>query len=82
MIEDGEQAVKVLDNPLATTEPVVLNPREIVERQRAQHSIMPQGLLEKLTREEILDLVAYVATRRNADDALFDDEHDHAHGGR
>ena len=32
---------------------------------------MPKGLLDKLTREEILDLIAYVAAKGDAKDPLF-----------
>ena len=32
---------------------------------------MPKGLLDKLTREEILDLVAYLHARGNKDHAVF-----------
>ena len=32
---------------------------------------MPKGLLDKLTRDEVLDLVAYVAARGEESSALF-----------
>ena len=32
---------------------------------------MPKGLLDKLTREEILDLIAYVAAKGERKDLLF-----------
>ena len=40
---------------------MVLKKSEIAGRKKSPISIMPKGLLDKLTREEILDLVAYVA---------------------
>jgi hypothetical protein len=43
---------------------------------------MPKGLLDKLTRDEILDLVAYVASGADPQHPLFrakPDEHGHAH---
>jgi hypothetical protein len=43
---------------------------------------MPKGLLDKLTRDEILDLVAYVFSGANPQHPLFrakPDEHVHAH---
>ncbi len=43
---------------------------------------MPKGLLDKLTREEILDLIAYVAAGGNPNHPLFKGGgHDHGHGG-
>ena len=40
---------------------------------------MPKGLLDKLTAEEILDLVAYVASGGNEQNKLFQGGHDHHH---
>jgi putative heme-binding domain-containing protein len=78
IIDDTIDGVKVIENPLTKAEPVVLKPREIAERERAAVSIMPKGLLDKLSREEILDLVAYVAARGNEKHPLFHGGHDHA----
>jgi len=39
----------------------------------------PKGPLDKLTREEILDLLAYVVARGNAKDAVFQGGHGHGH---
>ena len=42
---------------------------------------MPKGLLDKLTRDEILDLVAYIAARGKKDHPLFQaGAHGHHHG--
>ena len=40
-------------------------------------SMMPKGLLEKLTREEILDLEAYIAAKGDAKHKLFQGEGHH-----
>ena len=40
---------------------------------------MPKGLLDKLTREEILDLVAYIVARGDPKHKLFQGDHDHEH---
>jgi putative heme-binding domain-containing protein len=58
VLEETPEAVKVIENPLAKSQPVVLKRSQIVDRQRSPTSIMPKGLLDKLTREEIVDLVA------------------------
>ena len=63
--------MKVIENPLAKAEPLVLKPSEIVERKKSPTSIMPKGLLDKLTREEILDLIAYVVAKGDQDHPLF-----------
>jgi hypothetical protein len=42
---------------------------------------MPKGLLDKLTREEILDLIAYVVSGGDPHHKLFQGaEHEHGHG--
>jgi putative heme-binding domain-containing protein len=81
ILKETPQAVEVIENPLAKTQPVVLKPSEIVERKKLTSSIMPKGLLDKLTREEILDLVAYLAARGDQNDKRFQTNgHEHAHG--
>jgi len=54
---------------------------EIADRARSKTSIMPKGLLDKLTREEILDLIAYVYSRGDQKHAIFQGGgHEHGHG--
>jgi putative heme-binding domain-containing protein len=81
IVEETPQQVKIVENPLAKAEPLVLKPSEIVARQKSPISIMPKGLLDKLSRDEILDLIAYVAARGNKEHAVFQASgHGHAHG--
>ena len=58
----------------------MLDKSEIEERSISPTSIMPKGLLDKLTREEILDLFAYIAAKGDAKSPLFQGGHDHAPG--
>jgi putative heme-binding domain-containing protein len=80
VLEETPDSLKVIENPLAKTQPVVLKKSEIAERKKSPASIMPKGLLDKLTREEILDLVSYIASRGNEHDPLFQGANGHAHG--
>jgi hypothetical protein len=41
--------------------------------------MMPKGLLDKMTSEEILDLIAYIASRGDPEHALFKGAHHHDH---
>ena len=41
---------------------------------------MPKGLLDKLTREEILDLISYIAAGGDPNHPLFQGDHARAHG--
>jgi putative heme-binding domain-containing protein len=79
VLEETPSKVKLIENPLAKTEPVVLDRAEIVDRAKSPTSIMPKGLLDKLTREEVLDLLAYIVARGDAKNKAFEDAH--AHGG-
>jgi putative heme-binding domain-containing protein len=82
ILEETPEIVKVIENPLAKAEPIVLKKSDIAERKKSPTSIMPKGLLDKLTREEILDLVAYVAAHGNAKHPLFQGGHEHGpHSG-
>jgi len=75
IVAESPTEVKVLVDPLAKGEPAVLQKSEIEERRKSPTSIMPQGLLNKLTREEILDLIAYVFTRADKKHTLYDEHH-------
>jgi putative heme-binding domain-containing protein len=80
VLAETADTVKVIENPLAKAEPVVLRKGAIADRRKAPTSIMPKGLLDKLTKEEILDLVAYVVSGGDPKHHLFQGGHDHAHG--
>jgi putative heme-binding domain-containing protein len=79
ILAETAETVKVIENPLAKADPVVLKKAEIVKRDKSPTSIMPKGLLDKLTREEILDLVAYSSAGGNPKHPLFQGGHDHGH---
>jgi len=80
ILEETPKTVKVIENPLAKTQPVVLKKSQIAKREKSPTSIMPKGLLDKLTREEILDLIAYVMAKGDAKHKLFQGSHDHGQG--
>lgn len=79
ILEETPETVKLIENPLAKTPPVVLKKADIEERKKSQNSLMPKGLLDKLTHEEILDLIAYVAAKGDPKHRLFQGGHDHGH---
>jgi putative heme-binding domain-containing protein len=80
IVGETPDVVKVVENPLASTEPRILKRSEIFGRKPSPTSLMPKGLLDKLTREEILDLVSYVAAGGDPNHPLFRGGHDHAGG--
>ncbi len=79
IVEEKDGIVKVIENPLASTKPLELKATEIVERKKLTTSIMPKGLLDKFTREEILDLLAYVWGKADPKAKYFGEAHDHKH---
>jgi putative heme-binding domain-containing protein len=81
VLEENDNLVKVIENPLAKAEPVVIKKFEIDQREKAKTSIMPKGLLDKLTRDEVLDLIAYIAARGDKSSEFFKGgaEHEHHH---
>ncbi|HLU48244.1 MAG TPA: c-type cytochrome, partial [Planctomycetota bacterium] len=80
--EEADGVVKVVENPLAKAEPTIVKASDIATREKAATSIMPEGLLATLTREEILDLIAYVVARGDRNHAVFrGGVHDHGEHG-
>ena len=80
VVEETPDVIKIVENPLIKTDPVVIKRGDVVERTKSKVSIMPKGLLDKLTRNEILDLIAYVNARGNKNHAVFKaagEKHDH-----
>ena len=49
IVEEKDGVVKVIENPLASAKPLEIKAADIVERKKAPTSIMPKGLLDKLT---------------------------------
>ena len=77
IVEEKDGKVKILDNPLAKAAPIVLKEGDIASKKKSPTSIMPRGLLDQLTREEILDLVAYIVSRGDPMHPLFHEGHKH-----
>jgi putative heme-binding domain-containing protein len=77
IVTETSSTVSVIVDPLVKADPITINKSEIEEQRKSAISIMPKGLLNKLTREEILDLIAYVNSRGDKDNTLFHAEHQH-----
>ena len=82
VVEETPSVIKVVENPLAKAAPTEIKPADVTARKKSATSIMPKGLLDKLTREEILDLVAFIHARGKKDHAVFSGAaggHGHGH---
>ncbi|MCE9529679.1 MAG: discoidin domain-containing protein [Planctomycetes bacterium] len=71
IVEDKGDVIKLVENPLIKAEPIVIKKSEIEDRKKSTQSIMPKGLLDKLTKDEILDLLAYIYSKGNKNHDLF-----------
>jgi putative heme-binding domain-containing protein len=80
VLEETPKQLKVIENPLAKAVPIVILTSEIDSKAKSPISVMPKGLLDKLTREEILDLVAFITARGNRQHPLFMAEDHKGHG--
>lgn len=70
IIDENDQRIMLRTHPFATklTEIAI---SDIDERQPALVSEMPQGLINTLTKEEILDLIAYMRSAGDANDSAY-----------
>lgn len=80
VLDESAETVTVIENPLAKAAPVVLKAADIVTREKSPISMMPKGLLDKLSRDEILDLIAYVSARGDRSSPLVQGG-GHSHAG-
>jgi putative heme-binding domain-containing protein len=70
LVEDSDAKVVLIINPL-TGEKVDIKTSDVKNRAPAKLSPMPEGLASVLTREEILDLLAYLESNGNKQHAAF-----------
>ena len=75
IVEETPEELKVVVDPLAKDKPTVLAKDEIEDQVQSKISQMPVGLLNKLSREEILDLIAYVYAGGDKQSHLFSGHH-------
>jgi putative heme-binding domain-containing protein len=80
ILSEKDGVVEVIENPLASAKPLRLKKADIERREESKVSIMPKGLLDKLTREEVLDLLAYLLSGANPKHKAFMEGHGHGHG--
>lgn len=76
VVDETGDVVKIVIDPVAKGEPNVIPKSDIDVRVKSKISIMPQGLLDRLAREEILDLIAYIYAGGDEKHMLFQ-KHDH-----
>jgi putative heme-binding domain-containing protein len=70
MGDDGKDLF-VAVNPLDPSVLTALPKADVVSTKMMKTSIMPVGLLDRLSQDEVLDLVAYLLSSANPQDAMF-----------
>jgi len=70
LVEENEQRLVLLANPL-TTDRTELKKSDVAKRTPSKLSPMPEGLVNTLTKEEILDLLAYIEAGGKREHAAF-----------
>jgi putative heme-binding domain-containing protein len=71
IVDDSNNKVVIVVDPEDSTKTVQLAKDEIEEEHPSPVSLMPNGLLKPLSEQEVLDLLAYLLSRGNPQDAMF-----------
>jgi putative heme-binding domain-containing protein len=77
IMEENDEVVKIVVDPLAKNQITIINQDEIDDRKKAKQSQMPAGMIDKLSREEIIDLIAYVLSNADPKHKMFEGGHQH-----
>ena len=75
IVKETDDAIHVVIDPLAKGKPTIIARNEIEVQKKSDVSLMPKGLLDKLSREEILDLIAYVMAKGDKKHKMYMHEH-------
>ena len=71
IVSESETSVTVLTNPEDPTKITEIQKADVEEIQPAGVSIMPADLLKPLNQDEVLDLLAYLLSRGEKNNAMF-----------
>ncbi|MEM8945115.1 MAG: PVC-type heme-binding CxxCH protein [Planctomycetota bacterium] len=73
VVEETDAEVILIIDPLVSCEPTIVAKDEIEERYESDVSLMPAGLLDRFTEEEILELCAFVVSRGDKTHSVYRD---------
>ena len=71
LVNDTKDNITLVIDPENATKTVEIKKSNIEEQQASAVSLMPKDLLKTLNEDEALDLLAYLMSRGNANDAMF-----------
>jgi putative heme-binding domain-containing protein len=72
ILNDADGKLTILTDPVDATKVVTIEKDDVDEILASKTSLMPAKLLNPLNREEVLDLLAYLMSRGNPADPVFD----------
>jgi hypothetical protein len=70
-VTEDKDSISLIENPLSSVTPTIVKKAQIEMREKSKVSLMPKGLLDKLTKDEILDLLAYVYAKGDRGHGMF-----------
>ena len=71
IVGDDKEKIVVMTDPFDANKIVEIAKGDVEEVTPSRVSLMPTGLLDKLNRDEVLDLLAYLLSRGNPNDQIF-----------
>lgn len=71
IVSETPEMLRIVTDPEDSTKMVEIMRSDIDVLRPAPVSLMPTGLLDSLNQEEVLDLLAYLLSRGNPNDAMF-----------
>jgi putative heme-binding domain-containing protein len=69
IVSQDDKALRIVTNPLE--KPKEIPVKDIDEKRETKVSLMPEGLLTTLSKDEILDLLAYITTGADPENPAF-----------
>jgi len=71
VVGEANGELQIMANPFAPDEKVSLKATAVKSRKPFKVSMMPPGLINSLSPDELQDLLAYILSSGNANDAMF-----------
>jgi putative heme-binding domain-containing protein len=71
MVRDSKESITLVIDPENATKVLEIHKSDIAEQQVSLVSLMPKDLLKTLNQDEVLDLLAYLLSRGDAKNAMF-----------
>ena len=71
IVAAAADSITILVDPEDSTKLVTVKNDQIESKQLSNVSLMPKDLLKQLNENEVLDLLAYLLSRGNAQDSMF-----------